>query len=503
MLWVYFALAGGFRPITGKVRKRTPYGVHSREGASSIARHSFIQISKLHDVMGRIDYISSHDRQENLYATYQTADMEFWKNLAKENRQEFIKSGTEGKCVEARELIIALPENYTEYAPQDVISLFTEAFRKKYQVECVSALHHNKRKTNYHIHLIFSERQLLPEPEIKTATRNMFYNEYGKHVRTKKEILDAEGNVKKGCKIIPKGSVYESRMFTNKNPYFKSDAFLAEVKNTLTERINQYIENPKDRLQVFDRNSVYLPMKKVGKHNPKAAEIEMDNRSRKEWNYTVDEALISGVEEKEIREIKRQEIAEQISKSIIDIGTKPWFFFIFVEKAVERLKTVIEKWKLPPKPVLDIDMIEFRKMQDIKEKLENQITAIRKVEQYEIPLLKKELEGIKGIFRGKERKVLENEITAAQTRLSAMKTYLKNIVNNSGYKSVQDFIQVYQKAETEVFAYQKAMEQYRSYGGQKPPEEERIRQQLRRLAEEAKRKESSRKTTAKKERGVR
>ena len=48
-----------------------------------------------------------------MYATYQTADMEFWKNLAKENQQEFIKSGTDGKCIEARELIIALPENYT------------------------------------------------------------------------------------------------------------------------------------------------------------------------------------------------------------------------------------------------------------------------------------------------------------------------------------------------------------------------------------------------------
>ena len=248
---------------------------------------------------------------------------------------------------------------------------------------------------------------------------------------------------------------------------------------------------------------MYLPMKKIGKHNPKAAEIEMDNRSRKEWNYTVDEALISGVEEKEIREIKKQEITEQISKSIMDIGRKPWFFFIFVEKAVERLKTVIEKWKLPPKLALDIDMIEFRKMQDVKEKLENQITAIHKVEQYEIPLLKKELEGIKGMFRGKERKALENKITTAQTRLSAMKTYLKNIVNNSGYKSVQDFMRVYQRAETEVLAYQKAMEQYRAYGGQKPPEEERIRHQLRRLAEEAKREESSRKTTAKKERGAR
>ena len=60
-------------------------------------------------------------------------------------------------------------------------------------MECVSALYHNKRKTNYHIHLIFSERERLPERIEKTATRNMFYDEQGKHVRTKKEILDENG----------------------------------------------------------------------------------------------------------------------------------------------------------------------------------------------------------------------------------------------------------------------------------------------------------------------
>ena len=503
MLWVYFALAGSLCPVTGIVRKRTPYGVHSRKGASSIARNSFIQISKLHDVRGRIDYISSHARQENLYATYQTADMEFWKNLAKENQQEFIKSGTEGKCIEARELIIALPENYTKYHPQQVLETFTEAFKNRYHIECVSALHHNKRKTNYHIHLIFSERQLLLEPDIKIASRNMFYDEQGKHVRTKKEILDTEGKVREGCKIIPKGSVYESRMFTNKNQYFKSEEFLAEEKKNFTELINQYIDNPKERLQVFDRNSVYLPTKKIGKHNPKAAEIEKDNQTRQEWNYVVDEALIAGVEEKEIRKVKKQEITTQVSKSIVDKGRKPGMFHIFVEQATKHLKTVIEKWRLPLKPVLKVDIIEFRKMQDTKEKLEKQIAAIRNLEQYEIPQLKEELEKVKGLFKGKERKSLESRIANAQERLSSMKTYLNTIVNSSGYKSVQGFMRVYKKAEEEVLAYQKAMEQYRTRGGQKPPEEESIREQLRRLAEEAKRNEISRKTTFKKEKGAR
>lgn len=64
-------------------------------------------------------------------------------------------------------------------------------------------------------------------------------------------------------------------------------------------------------------------------------------------------------------------------------------------------------------------------------------------------------------------------------------------------------MRVYKKAEEEVFAYQKAMEQYRARGGQKPPEEESIREQLRRLTEEGKRNEISRKVVVKKEKGAR
>lgn len=41
----------------------------------------------------------------------------------------------------------------------------------------------------------------------------MFYNENGKHVRAKKEILDENGNLREGCSIIPKGGVYESHLF--------------------------------------------------------------------------------------------------------------------------------------------------------------------------------------------------------------------------------------------------------------------------------------------------
>ena len=71
-------------------------------------------MTKLSNVKGRITYISSHAKQENLYAVYETTERKFWRELAKCNQEEFTKSGTEGKCIEARELIIALPESFTD-----------------------------------------------------------------------------------------------------------------------------------------------------------------------------------------------------------------------------------------------------------------------------------------------------------------------------------------------------------------------------------------------------
>ena len=99
------------------------------------------------------------------YATYQTegATPEFWKNLARENQLDFKASGSAGKCIEGREFIIALPESFVQYRAGDVVRLFTETFHKRYGVECSAALHHNKTKTNYHIHLVFSERKMLEQ----------------------------------------------------------------------------------------------------------------------------------------------------------------------------------------------------------------------------------------------------------------------------------------------------------------------------------------------------
>lgn len=362
-------------------------------------------------------------------------------------------------------------------------------------MECVSALHHNKRKTNYHIHLIFSERKLLPEPDIKIATRSVFYDETGKRVHTKKEITGEDGQIRKGCTVIKKGEIYESHLFTVKDDKFKSEPFLREVKEIYTDLINRHISNPEQQLKVFDKNSVYLPTKKIGKNNPKAAEIETDNATRQEWNRTADMALISGISEAKILEVKQTEIHDKASQSIKSKGWLPNLFRGIVTKAKDFLQNLIQEKDMPPKPTLDINMAEFRTMQKLMIKVQDKAKEIRHLQDTVLPKLKQQLADTKGIFKGKEHKALTEQIQRTEKEIAEKLDKLPDVLKEDGYPDVQAFMATYRKAEAVVEQYNRDLaawerevrENRRPAEKERltPPEKKSIRDQLRRLQAES------------------
>ena len=439
-----------------------------RRKEKRIGRHSFIRLSKLSDVAGRIDYISNPKRQEHLYAVYQTkgATPEFWKNLARENQLDFKASGSAGKCIEGREFIIALPESFVQYRADDVVKLFTETFHQRYGVECSAALHHNKAKTNYHIHLVFSERKMLKQPEVKIATRNMFYDEQGKHRRTKKEILDEKGNLRVGCSIIPKGEVYKSHIFTKKNEWLKNKAFTKEVKELLTDTINRYVKDESEKLSVFQQGGVYLATKKIGRNNPKAAEIQADNAARQEWNRTVDVALVEGVPEEDILNIKQEKINEKMEESIRCYGWLPDMFRQIVRSAKAFLQDMIFKFMLPPKPVPKIELQEWKDMQKLMFELQRQSMEIKRTQQ-DIVSLKKQLSELRGFFKGKERKSLEERIELLEDLEKRLHRSMEHIVKREGYPNVQSFQKVYNKAEELIIEYNEELRAWKNQTEQK------------------------------------
>ena len=303
---------------------------------------SFIRQSKLNNLHGRIDYISSPERQENLYATYSTVPDSYWRDLAKECREDFKRSGTEGKCIEARELIIALPPVFCRYDPDELLQEFVNRYKDRYDAECIAALHHNKTKNNLHIHLIYSERKELTEPEVKIATRNMYYDQHGKHVRTKKEVTDEHGKLLPRCKMVKKGDVYEQHRFEKKGEIFKTSAFLDDVKTFMTNLMNTQLPEH-NKMAVFPKNSPYIPTKKIGKNNPKATEIKKNNQLTDEWNKQVWRARSLGVTKASLLETKRQLITRPVSESITKSNGRkdPVSFQTILIKAVNVLTIMV------------------------------------------------------------------------------------------------------------------------------------------------------------------
>lgn len=373
---------------------------------------------------------------------------EFWDYLAGQNQLDFRASGTKGSCIEARELIISLPEEFQKYDREELLKLFVMKFRAKYGTEVIAALHHNKTMTNYHIHLIFSERKPMEYTEVKKATRNMFFNEKGKHVRTKKEILDENGEVRKGCFIVRKGETYDIRYFQPKEPIFKSKAFTAGVKEMYTEFINQLVEEEKDRLTVFDHDGPYLATKKIGKNNPKEAEIRADNAARQAWNQTVDEALTAGVPESRILQVKSEAIQKPIRESVQKEGFHPERLGAILQKAVAMLFLLIRA--IPKKIVKtpEFDAEVFHAMVAVRKQLEQQnglIASKRRKVEY-VQERAEELSRPQNLFKRRQKIQNAKELAKALSEYERAAQEPDKIVKGAGYRNVAAFTRAYEKA---------------------------------------------------------
>lgn len=225
----------------------------------------YLDSRKLTNVKGRIKYITNKDKQENIVDYFDTADNEFWKMLAKENQERHRQVKAGGKCCEARELIIGIPQNATITAKQICYS-----FKNKYGVECSCAIHQNNKKgiVNRHCHLIFSERIKLDVPEIveeKRAARTYYYDEKGKKCKKAEAIK----TVKKGT-ILQKGS---TRYFSEKNEHFKTQKFVYECKELFLKNLLQI-----DWSLRAEKQNKELSEKHIGKNNPNAEYIKQNNK---------------------------------------------------------------------------------------------------------------------------------------------------------------------------------------------------------------------------------
>lgn len=249
----------------------------------------YLRITKLHDVRGRIDYISNPERQENLLAYRSTMDNKMWLALANQNQRSFKNNSrgvsANGKCIEAREIIFHLPHRFSA-DPERVLNQIVDDWKNTYHTDCAAALHWNHDKTNLHIHLIFSERERLDLDKIKYATRNMYYDADWKRC-----------NKTDAVHVIHKGEPTSPPFEHAKTRSFKSYTWLEqELKDHYAKILG---------LDRFERDGLHIPQQKTFKYQnrEKAERIRENNKIIQEFNEIVDYALSKHVLESDLKAI--------------------------------------------------------------------------------------------------------------------------------------------------------------------------------------------------------
>ena len=184
------------------------------------------------------------------------------------------------------------------------------------------------------------------------------------------------------------------------------------------------------------------------------------------WNQTVDRALVSGVPEKQILEVKQNEIGQKAKASIQKSGRNPALFKSLIMTAIYALELLISKVfrmalekadnvteafvksepeqtkvrvvnepvmaKMPKKTEL---VSKYPRLADIYNKMEKQNKVICQRDQ-QLASVEKEIAGTKGIFKGKQRKELQEQAEQLMIQIANMKQYLSSIVQSYGYKNV-------------------------------------------------------------------
>lgn len=272
---------------------------------------------------------------------------------------------------------------------------------------------------------------------------------------------------------------------------------------------------------------MYLPTKKIGKNNPKAEQIKTDNQYRTMWNQTVDRALVSGVPEQQILEVKQSEIGQKVKASIQKSGRNPALLKILIMTAIYALELLIGKVfklasekadkgietvakaepeqtpvkrvksfvKVKSEPVPEMPKkselaSKYPRLTDIYHKLEKQNTAIYEREQ-QLASVEKELAGAKGIFKAKQRKELQEQAEQLQTQIANMKQYLSSIVQGYGYKNVKEFLAEFNASKAEYADYQSAVAEWEKRTGNKV-ETNSIKAKLQMKQQEVKERENNR-----------
>lgn len=218
----------------------------------------YAQDTKIRDVKGRSKYISDHEKQEEivLHKKNMKYDWSVYADYEKNN-----KNGA-SENLEAREIIVALPNKLSDY-PIDLEKICDNLAKEffGYNRDFEYAVHWNKERTNFHVHFLYSEREFKNDITPRTYSRDMWYEkESGKMAKANAE--NAELRFKKGDYIRDKeGNVkYNDNPFTIKDRKFHNKSWFQERNEIIQKEFQSHNLN----LGIQNKETPYLSQRKIG-----------------------------------------------------------------------------------------------------------------------------------------------------------------------------------------------------------------------------------------------
>ncbi len=290
---------------------------------------------------------------------------------------------------------------------------------------------------------------------------------------------------------------------------FRIVSISSKVNNSFLRELGRFcgrgkaLKDDKEKLHVFDKNGLYLATKKIGKNNPKEEQIQTDNEYRMRWNREADRAIVSGVAETEIQQIKKEYISDRIRESVDVFGSQPErlgtilmsavaVLAMLVSKALQKArelsaklfdteqiqpqtprqepvlqlpeKEMQSKPKIPPKPVMSAEAATYPNLFKIYKELKRQNEIIFEAEK-ERNAWELERDNLKGIARFTKKSELQSKIDRKNEEIDILKIGLSGIAKRYGYQNVQEFYRTYHKSHSAYTAYrEQAAEWEKIYG---------------------------------------
>ena len=314
---------------------------------------NLVRAQKITNGRGSIKYITRTSKGEIL-ASYSTQSMNEWEVLFDFNQQKFEeekqkgnwttaqknKAGKDAQAIEAQMFVVALPNEMADYPckyngktinnDMELAKAIANDWKSTYGTDCYVALHWNKEHTNFHAHILVSERKKKESKEVRRAKRNRYYDADGHECKK----ADAVRIVHKGDIIGGQNELFESGKID-----LKSKGELERIKVHYSKLLGT---------EMFKDDGLHIPQQHLPRVNENSTvehlahveELKQHNANIKEYNDLVDKLIETG-RPQDVESIRPLVSEFKHSKSRIE------YLMFMIQTAKRIYKAIMEQIKAP------------------------------------------------------------------------------------------------------------------------------------------------------------